>query len=72
MVSLTKVAFRPLAPNSGGTGTPSPPELGDLGGILGFMQASKRTQPQKSSRVRHDAPYKFSQNPLKLLQAQVY
>ncbi len=29
---------RPLTPNSGGTGVQSPPELGDLGGVPGFVQ----------------------------------
>ena len=34
---LQKLIFAPLAPNSGGR-IQSPPELGDLGGIPGFMQ----------------------------------
>jgi len=36
---LAKVDFRPPSPPIlGGTGIQSPPKLGDLGGIPGFMQ----------------------------------
>ena len=38
ILNVTTLRSRSLTPNSGGTGVQSPPELGDLGGIPGFMQ----------------------------------
>ncbi|HEY9603628.1 MAG TPA: hypothetical protein V6C85_18575, partial [Allocoleopsis sp.] len=43
---LLAVNFRPPSPPTlGGTGNQSPPELGDLGGIPGFMQETFMSVP---------------------------
>ncbi len=38
ILDVTILGSRPLTPNSGGTGVKSPLELGDLGGVPGFVQ----------------------------------
>ena len=38
ILDVTTLRSRPLTPNSGGTEVQSPAELGDLGGVPGFVQ----------------------------------